>query len=83
MGLMTGARRILSPGGVLFPYGPFFEDQRETAPSNHAFDLRCRDHAWGLPALSDVDAAARREGLHWEARIATPANNVALVYQKG
>ena len=49
VGLMTGAYRILSPGGVLFLYGPFFEDQRETAPSNRAFDLdlRSRDPAWG------------------------------------
>ncbi|MBP1180974.1 DUF938 domain-containing protein [Methylobacterium sp. PvR107] len=85
VGLMTGARRILPTGGILFLYGPFFEDQRETAPSNRAFDLdlRSRDPAWGLRALSDVDAAARREGLRRRARIAMPANNLSLVYRTG
>ncbi|WP_183435697.1 DUF938 domain-containing protein [Methylobacterium sp. R2-1] len=66
-------------------YGPFFEDHRETAPSSRAFDLdpRSRELNWGLRALSDVDAAAPREGLHREARIAMPDNDLPLVYRKG
>lgn len=70
---------------MLFLYGPFFDDQRETASSSRAFDLdlRSRDPAWGLRSLSDVDTAARREGLHLEAGIAMPDNNLSLVYRKG
>lgn len=84
LGLMTGARRILCRDGVLCLYGPFLEGHRETAPSNVAFDLdlRSRDPEWGLRALGDVDAAARGEGLQREARIAMPANNLSLIYQK-
>ncbi|MGU3480297.1 DUF938 domain-containing protein, partial [Methylobacterium sp. D48H] len=47
-GLMAGAGRALSAGGVLFLYGPFREADRSFAESNAAFDasLRARDPAW-------------------------------------
>ena len=83
-GLMAGAGRLLPPGGVLFVYGPYLEVDVATAPSNLAFDasLKSRDPAWGLRALDDVAAEAARHGLHLDARIAMPANNLSLVFRK-
>lgn len=83
-GLMTGAGRLLPPGGLLFLYGPFIETDIETAPSNLAFDLslKSRDPAWGLRNLEDVTALAARNGLEFSERIAMPANNLALFFRK-
>ena len=84
-GLMTGAGRVLPPGGLLFLYGPYLEPDIETAPSNLAFDesLRSRNPAWGLRRLGDVTDLAARHGLALTERIAMPANNLALVFRKG
>ena len=83
-GLMTGAGRLLPPGGTLFLYGPYIEAGLETAPSNLAFDqsLKSRNPAWGLRRLDDVAALAARHGLALSERIAMPANNLSLVLHK-
>ena len=54
-GLIEGAGRVLSPGGVLFLYGPYKESGRHTAPSNEAFDadLRVRNPEWGVRDLEE------------------------------
>jgi SAM-dependent methyltransferase len=84
LGLMTGVGRILPPGGLLFLYGPYIETQTPTAPSNLAFDdsLRRRDASWGLRRLDEVSAVAADHGLRLSERIAMPANNLALFFQK-
>jgi len=81
-GLMQGAARHLSPGGVLVTYGPYLEDGVETAAGNLAFDasLRDRDPAWGIRRREDVETEARRAGLVPRARHAMPANNLLLVF---
>jgi SAM-dependent methyltransferase len=83
-GLMTGAGRLLSPGGVLFLYGPFIEPSFATAPTNVSFDqsLRSRDPAWGIRRLDEVKAQAAKNGLELSERIAMPANNLALFFRK-
>lgn len=83
-GLMTGAARILPEGGVLFLYGPFREGGRFAAESNAAFDadLRARDAAWGVRDLEAVTGVAEGCGLHLDARIAMPANNLGVVYRR-
>jgi hypothetical protein len=83
-GLMTGAGRLLSPGGVLFLYGPFIEPGFATAPTNVSFDqsLRSRDPAWGIRRLDEVKAQAAKNGLELSERIAMPANNLALFFRK-
>jgi SAM-dependent methyltransferase len=83
-GLMTGVGRLLSPGGVLFLYGPFIETDLETVPSNVSFDqsLRSRDPAWGIRRLDDVKAQAAKNGLELSERIAMPANNLGLFFRK-
>ena len=80
-GLVRGAARVLSPGGVLFLYGPFRIAGELLAPSNVAFDasLRSRDPAWGVRELDEVTALASRGGLTREAVIAMPANNHSIV----
>jgi SAM-dependent methyltransferase len=82
--LMAGAARHLAPGGVLITYGPYFEQGVPPAPSNLAFDesLRARDPSWGIRALEDVAAAARRNGLVLAQRHAMPANNLLLVFAR-
>ncbi len=83
-GLMRGAGRHLAPGGLLITYGPYLEDEVPTAPSNLAFDadLKHRHPAWGLRPLRDVAGAAREHGLVLYERVAMPANNLLLVWQR-
>jgi Protein of unknown function (DUF938) len=83
-GLMAGAERLLSAGGILFLYGPFREHGRHTAPSNAAFDesLRARNREWGVRDLDEVAALARRHGFALEERVAMPANNLSVVFRR-
>ena len=83
-GLMALAGRVLTrPGGLLFLYGPYLEDDQPLAPSNAAFDadLKARDPAWGLRNRDTVVAEARTHGLHLTLRKAMPANNIALLFR--
>lgn len=83
-GLMAGAGRVLPAGGRLFLYGPFLEAGVETAPSNLAFDqsLKSRDPAWGLRDLAEVTTLAAVHGLALVERLAMPANNLVVVFEK-
>jgi len=79
-GLMRGCRQLLTRGQPLFLYGPFLQPGLETAPSNVAFDasLRERNAEWGLRAIEDVIALARRNGFSREQVISMPANNLFI-----
>jgi cyclopropane fatty-acyl-phospholipid synthase-like methyltransferase len=83
-GLMTGARRVLTEGGMLFLYGPYIERDVPTAPSNADFDrsLRERNPAWGIRSLDAVIALAAEHGLTLAERIAMPANNLSLFFSR-
>ena len=83
-GLIAGAARVLAPGGRLILYGPYLEADVETAPGNLAFDesLKHRDLAWGLRDLAAVQALAAANGLTFGERIAMPANNLMVVFEK-
>ena len=82
-GLMAGASRVLSPGGVLYLYGPYKEKGVHTAQSNKAFDqdLRRRNPEWGVRDLEEVSGLARAHGLELVERIPMPANNLSLVFR--
>ena len=82
-GLMAGAARVLKPGGVLITYGPYKRDGAHTAPSNEAFEgwLKERDERFGVRDISDVETAARAQGLTLCEVVAMPANNFALVFR--
>ncbi|NQV44949.1 MAG: DUF938 domain-containing protein [Rhodospirillales bacterium] len=83
-GLMKGAGRILSAGGVLYLYGPFQQDGRHTAPSNEAFDasLRQRNPHWGIRNLDEVSALANDHGLRHDRTVPMPANNLSVVFTR-
>ena len=83
--LMRGAARHLAPDGVLVTYGPYLEDDVPTSPGNAAFDLdlRRRDASWGLRRREDVEVEATHAGLALRERVAMPANNLLLVWQRG
>lgn len=83
-GLMSGAGRILRPGGGLYLYGPFLRQGYPTAPSNLAFDrsLRERDPRWGLRLLEDVAALAETHTLELRQVVEMPANNLSVWFAK-
>ena len=82
--LMRGAARHLNVRGLLLLYGPYVVDGEPTVPSNQAFDadLRARDPAWGLRRLADVVQQAKAAGLQLRERVAMPANNLLLVFDR-
>jgi SAM-dependent methyltransferase len=82
--LFQGAVRLLPAGGVLFLYGPFKRDGRNTAESNARFDERLRgeDPRWGVRDLGDVGAVAAAAGFGAPEVIAMPANNLSLVFHR-
>jgi hypothetical protein len=84
LGLFAGARRTLSPGGLLFVYGAYKRHGHTTAPSNLAFDARLkeRDPRWGVRQLEDVVAAAEAAGLRLEEVRAVPNNNCVVLYRQ-
>ncbi len=83
-GLMRGSGRILTPGGLLFLYGPYKRDGEHTAPSNAAFDegLRARDSTWGVRDLGEVTTEANGHGLRRIEVTDMPANNLSVVFAK-
>jgi SAM-dependent methyltransferase len=85
VGLMQGAGRVLTSGGLLFLYGPFKRDGRHTAPSNVAFDrdfLKARNPAWGVRDLEAVTALATHAGFAVPDVHEMPANNLAVLWRK-
>ena len=82
LALLRGSVRHLAPGGRLVTYGPYFEIDVPSAPTNVAFDqsLRQRDPSWGIRLRQDVEQAAAHAGLRLHARHAMPANNLLLVW---
>jgi hypothetical protein len=84
IGLLDGARRLLSPGAPLILYGPWIERGVEPAPSNIAFDedLRSRDPRWGLREVEAFADEAAARGLDLVERRVMPANNLMLLFRR-
>lgn len=84
IGLVDGAARLLSPGGLLYLYGPYRRGGRHTAPSNEAFDtdLRRRNPAWGVRDLETVVDLARTQGFSTPVIVEMPANNLSLLFNR-
>ena len=83
-GLWRGAARVVSPGGLLYLYGPFRRDGRHTAPSNERFDvdLRRQNPDWGVRDLEAVSALAAAAGFAPPEIEAMPANNLSLLFRR-
>ena len=84
LGLMAGAGRILSSGGILYLYGPYKRGGKHTAPSNASFDLSLRgsNSSWGVRNLEDVGEVAKAAGLVLQEIVAMPANNLSVIFQR-
>jgi SAM-dependent methyltransferase len=84
-GVFAGAGRLLKPGGRLFLYGPFAREGA-MAPSNARFseDLKRRDPDWGVRDLDlDLLPLALQAGLALKGITEMPANNLAVVFERG
>jgi len=83
-GLFAGAGRYLRVGGRLFLYGPFKRCGEHTASSNAAFDKSLRDNnpEWGVRDIDDLEKLAKNAGLVLAERVAMPANNFILVFER-
>jgi SAM-dependent methyltransferase len=84
VGLMQGAGRILTPGGLVFLYGPFRQGGRHTAPSNAAFDdsLRQQNPEWGVRDLEAVIELAEQNGFGPPEIVEMPANNLSVIFRR-
>ena len=83
-GLISGAGRLLAPGGKLFLYGPFARNG-EIAESNARFseDLKRRDPSWGVRDLErDILPRAEAAGLVLDQVNEMPANNLSVIFRK-
>ncbi len=84
VGLVTGAGRLLPPGGLFFTYGPYRRGGRHTAPGNEAFDadLKRRNPAWGVRDLEAVAELALGHGFGQPDIVEMPANNLSLLFKR-
>ena len=84
LGLMKGAKRLLSSGGILYLYGPYKQGGKHTAPSNLSFDqsLQAQNPDWGVRNLEDVIEAATEQGLILKETVPMPANNLSVIFKK-
>jgi SAM-dependent methyltransferase len=82
LGLLDGASRLLPPGGRLVLYGPWIDEEVETAPSNLAFDadLKSRNPEWGLRRVGAFTHAAKARQFTLADRRAMPSNNLMLLF---
>jgi hypothetical protein len=83
-GLIGGAERLLSPGSVLYLYGPYRRHGKHTAQSNAEFDfaLRQQDPTWGVRDLESVMAFADIHGFDLDRVVDMPANNLSVVFRR-
>lgn len=82
--LFAGAGRLLSPGGVMYVYGPYRYAGRPLEPSNEEFDrwLKARDAVSGVRLFEDVNRLAEQSGLMLAGDRAMPANNRSIWWIK-
>ena len=82
--LFAGAGRLLSPGGVMYVYGPYRYADRPLEPSNEEFNrwLKARDSVSGVRLFEDVNRLAGQNGLMLAGDRAMPANNRSIWWIK-
>lgn len=83
-GLLKGAGRLLSIGGVLVLYGPYRQKGHIFVESNVAFDasLKSRNPEWGIRQLEAVAEEAAKSGLALTSVTNMPANNLCVVFTR-
>eukprot|EP00238_Polyblepharides_amylifera_P012250 CAMPEP_0196573874 /NCGR_PEP_ID=MMETSP1081-20130531/3695_1 /TAXON_ID=36882 /ORGANISM="Pyramimonas amylifera, Strain CCMP720" /LENGTH=215 /DNA_ID=CAMNT_0041891715 /DNA_START=96 /DNA_END=743 /DNA_ORIENTATION=+ len=83
-GLLNGAGRILTCGGLLMIYGPFKVGGVASPESNVNFDntLQSQNSTWGLRDMETVVDLASKNGFVEKEIHDMPANNYMLVFEK-
>lgn len=83
LGLMEGAKNLLSVGGILYLYGPFKQNGKHTSESNTDFDasLRHQNPEWGVRDLEDVITVAADQNLVLQKIQPMPANNLSVIFK--
>ena len=83
LGLMEGAKNLLSVGGILYLYGPFKQDGKHTSISNAEFDtsLRYQNSEWGVRDIEDVITVAAAQNLVLQQVQSMPANNLSVIFK--
>ena len=84
LNMLSGAARVLKPGGCFCLYGPFIYDGQHTSDSNVRFDawLKQRDPDSGVRDVSVLARHGATVGLELVRDHTMPANNRILVWQK-
>jgi SAM-dependent methyltransferase len=82
--MFAGTGRLLSPGGVMYVYGPYRYSDRPLEPSNEEFDrwLKARDPVSGVRLFEDVNRLAGQNGLMLAGDRTMPANNRSIWWIK-
>lgn len=83
-GIVSGAARVLAPGGLLIFYGPFKQGGVHTGPGNAAFDaaLRTRDARWGVRDLDAVATLARSAEFELAEIAPMPSDNRLALFRR-
>ena len=84
LGILNGANKYLGKGGILYFYGPFFQNNVEAKESNKVFDqyLRHQNECWGIRTLDEIEVLAKDRSLHLDKIIQMPKNNLSVIFQK-
>ncbi len=82
--LFEGAGQVLPKGGRLFTYGPYTFGGLHTAQSNVRFQelLESMDPDFGVRDADELAELALENGLSLVEKVAMPANNFTLVFEK-
>lgn len=82
--LFQGAGRVLPKGGRLFTYGPYTFDGQHTSASNVRFEgwLKSMDPDFGVRDAGKLAKLAEENGLALVEKVAMPANNFTLVFER-
>jgi cyclopropane fatty-acyl-phospholipid synthase-like methyltransferase len=83
-GLFTGAAQVLTPGGLLYTYGPYMRGGEHTSEGNAIFDadLRRENPEWGLRSIESVSELAAACGFTAPLIVQMPANNLSLIFKR-
>jgi hypothetical protein len=84
VGLFKHLSKHILPKGIAAIYGPFFQKNVPTAPSNSIFNdhLLAINSAWGLRDLSSVEDLANENGFMQKKIYDMPANNLCVIFEK-
>lgn len=82
--LFQGAGQVLPAAGRLFLYGPFTFGGEHTSASNVRFEgwLKSMDPDFGVRDADTLAQIAQGNGLELMEKVAMPANNFTLVFEK-